>query len=218
MNTTVTDLISKTRLVAIVRLDELALAAELSRALLAGGIVVQEYTLTNPDALRVIGRLRVEVEEFGSSQAFLGLGSVRTLAEAKRAVEAGADFVVTPIMRPEIIEYCVGVKVPILPGAMTPTEIALAWEAGASFVKVFPARSLGSSYIKDVLAPMPYLQLMPTGGIDTSNMGQYFADGAAAVGVGGRLVDAKSVAERRWETITQTARQYASTALGGDRA
>ncbi|MFN9917519.1 MAG: bifunctional 4-hydroxy-2-oxoglutarate aldolase/2-dehydro-3-deoxy-phosphogluconate aldolase, partial [Pirellulaceae bacterium] len=194
MKTTVTDLIFKTRLVAIVRLDELRMAAELSRALLAGGIVVQEYTLTNPEALRVIGRLRVEVEEFSGGQAFLGLGSVRTLAEAKQAVEAGADFVVTPVMRPEIIEYCEGEKVPILPGAMTPTEIALAWEAGASFVKVFPARSLGSSYIKDVLAPMPYLQLMPTGGIDTRNMRQYFADGAAAVGVGGRLVDAKLVA------------------------
>jgi 2-dehydro-3-deoxyphosphogluconate aldolase/(4S)-4-hydroxy-2-oxoglutarate aldolase len=116
-------------------------------------------------------------------------------------LDAGAQFVVTPIMQPEVIRCCVEAKVPIAAGALTPTEIATAWDCGASFVKVFPARGLGPGYIKDVLAPMPYLKLMPTGGIDAKNAGDYLAAGAVAVGVGGTLCSPVLVEKQDWESI-----------------
>ena len=100
-----------------------------------------------------------------------------------------------------------------MPGAYTPTEIATAWEAGATFVKVFPARNLGPSYIKDLLGPMPYLKLMPTGGIDLNNMPAYFMAGAAAVGIGGNIIDAQAVAEQDWPRLTAAAKIYAECAV-----
>ncbi len=154
-------LIERTRIVAIVRLNDLSQAIAISRALAEGGIVAQEFTLTNPDALRVVEPVQRALAAEGF-EAAIGIGSVRNLDEAKSSLAAGADFIVSPITRADIIGQCRQAEVAVMPGAYTPTEIAHAWECGADVVKVFPARALGPGYIKDVLAPMPYLKLMPT--------------------------------------------------------
>lgn len=205
----VLELLAEQRLVAIVRLDDITRAVELSQALLDAGIGLQEYTLTNPEALQAIRKIRNEIAAFRDGTAAIGLGSVRNLQEANQAIDCGAHFVVTPITMPSVIHRCRQASVPIMPGAYTPTEIATAWEAGGSVIKVFPARQLGPSYIKDVLAPMPYLQLMPTGGIDLNNLQSYFDVGAIAVGVGGNIIDAKAVARGDWDAVRDVAAQYA---------
>jgi 2-dehydro-3-deoxyphosphogluconate aldolase / (4S)-4-hydroxy-2-oxoglutarate aldolase len=204
----VLELIDRLRLVAIIRLDDLTHAVEISRALLDAGVYLQEYTLSNPAAIDAVAEVRKQIAEFNTGEASIGIGSVRTREAASQAIAAGAQFVVTPITIPSLIEFCRENSVPIMPGAYTPTEIATAWEAGASMVKVFPARSLGPSYIKDVLAPMPYLKLMPTGGIDLNNMQSYFDAGAHAVGVGGNIIDARAIAEQNWKRVTEVAKNY----------
>lgn len=213
MKSQILQLINHHRVVAILRLDDLSRAASISSSLAAGGIVVQEFTLTNPDALRVVSQVKKELGEIAS--VAIGIGSVRTRDEALRAIEAGADFIVSPVMRTQIIECCVAAGIAVMPGAMTPTEIAAAWDAGADIVKVFPARGLGPNYIKDVMAPMPYLKLMPTGGVDLKNMQSYFEAGAVAVGVGGNMIDTIAIARGDWNKVTDTARQYAEVAGNG---
>jgi 2-dehydro-3-deoxyphosphogluconate aldolase / (4S)-4-hydroxy-2-oxoglutarate aldolase len=208
----VLELIAKTRLVAIIRLDDLSQAVNLSKALLDGGVVAQEFTLSNPKALDALSEVKVALSEFSDRQATIGLGSVRNVDEAHAAIKAGAQFVVTPITKLEVIEVCKNAGVPIMPGAFTPTEIAAAHDAGADVVKVFPARTLGAGYIKDVLAPMPYLKLMPTGGVDLENMASFFKAGAVSVGVGGNLLDKKAIEAGDWEKVSEIARQYAEAA------
>ncbi len=208
----ITKLVAQHRLVAIVRLDDLSSAVEISKALLDGGVYLQEYTLSNPAALDAIRAVRAQLPIFETDQAAIGLGSVRSVAEAEQAFESGAQFIVTPIMLLDVIARCRSANVPIMPGAFTPTEIATAWHAGATFVKVFPARTLGPGYIKDVLAPLPYLRLMPTGGVDLNNMPSYFAAGASAVGVGGNIIDTQAVAKKDWDRLAQAARAYADCA------
>ncbi len=212
MKSQVLDIVAKTRLVAIIRLDDLSQAVQLSKALLAAGVVAQEFTLSNPKALDVLAEVKATLPEFSNGQAALGLGSVRNVDEAQAAIKAGAQFVVTPITKLEVIEVCKKAGVPIMPGAFTPTEIAMAHDAGADVVKVFPARTLGAGYIKDVLAPMPYLKLMPTGGVDLENMASFFKAGAVSVGVGGNLLDKKAIEAGDWEKVSSIARQYAEAA------
>lgn len=207
-NVEVTSLMAAAKLVAILRLDDLSHAVDLSRALLRAGVVAQEFTLTNPDALTAIRQVLKEVSAFENGEATLGVGSVRSEAQAKDSIAAGAQFVVTPILRTDVIDVCNRQERPVFSGAFTPTEIATAWECGASMVKVFPARQLGPAFIKDVLAPMPELQLMPTGGINLVNVPDYFAAGAAAVGVGGNLFNSDLVAERNWQAIEDAARRF----------
>ena len=201
------ELIKKSRLVAIIRLERLDHAQELVNVLLDAGARCLEFTLTNPDAPRWIRRLLDEDKRFETGEACIGVGSVRNVEEAKLVLDAGAQFVVTPITSVKVIEVCVQRKVPIASGAFTPTEIATAWDAGANIVKVFPARVLGPGYIRDVLAPLPYLPLMPTGGIDASNAGEYLRAGAIAVGVGGQLCPANLVEKKDWDTILQSAKR-----------
>jgi len=213
------NLVSRHRLIAIIRLDDLTHAVEISQALLAGGVYLQEYTLSNPAALDAIQTVRKQLSVFNTDEAAIGLGSVRNLIEAEQAFDCGAQFIVTPITNTTVIERCRLANVPIMPGAYTPTEISTAWDAGATFVKVFPARNLGPGYIKDVLAPMPYLKLMPTGGIDLNNMPEYFSAGASAVGIGGNIIDAQAVADQDWPRLAATAKMYAECAFwkGGGR-
>lgn len=206
------DIILHHRLVAIIRLDNLAAAVQLSRALLAAGIVAQEYTLTNPCALEAIAKVLQEVPQFSNGEATLGVGSVRTQSQARAAIEAGAQFVVSPVFSPDVISCCVEQRVAVMSGAMTPTEIAAAWEAGSSLVKVFPARSLGPKYISDVLAPMPELKLMPTGGVGLDNIQDYFSAGASAVGIGSNLFEMSALRLAHWDRITQIAGEFATRA------
>jgi 2-dehydro-3-deoxyphosphogluconate aldolase/(4S)-4-hydroxy-2-oxoglutarate aldolase len=210
------NLLLQSRIVAIIRLDRLERAEDLVRALLDGGIRCIEFTLTNPDTPKWVERLLSEEPRFRSGEACLGSGSVRNAGEAAIALNAGSQFLVTPIAAIEVVEACRSVGVPIAAGAYTPTEIESIWDAGADLVKVFPARSLGPSYIRDVLGPMPYLKLIPTGGIDASNAREYLDAGAVAIGVGGSLCRADWVDSGRWDLVRQAATQLVRSIAAQD--
>ncbi len=201
-------LIFQSRLVAILRLEDLSAATQIADTLIGAGIRALEFTLTNPESPSVIKSIRETNPAIREGNAVIGLGSVRSLKEAKIAIDFGAQFIVSPILSVPIIEYCKQNKVAVCPGAFTPTEIALAWDAGADIIKVFPARALGPSYIRDVLAPMPYLKLMPTGGVDLKNIAQYLEAGAVAVGIGGQLLDPIALQNKDWNTVAKVAQQY----------
>ncbi len=203
-----TDIILQARMVAILRLDDLSTAVPMAETLFNAGIRALEFTLTNSNTPAVVRRIRNESQDIRSGNAVIGIGSVRSLEEAKIAIDSGAQFVVSPITSVPIIDYCKQSKVAICAGAYTPTEIAMSWDAGADIVKVFPARNLGANYIRDVLAPMPYLKLMPTGGVDLNNIAAYFAAGAVAVGIGSQLLDPEAIRNQDWGKIQQTAAQY----------
>lgn len=187
--------------VAVIRLDSLDQAVPLAKALIAGGVTVIEFTMTNPAAVQAIAAVRSACGD----ACLVGAGSVIN-AEMVNAVHgAGTAFVVSPTTSAPVIERSQHHNLPVMPGAYTPTEIQHAWELGADVVKVFPARGLGPKYIKDVLAPLPHLRLMPTGGISAENIGSYIKAGVIAAGVGGALVDATSVHTQDWDTITARA-------------
>ena len=203
-----TETILKARMVAILRLDDLSTAIPMAEALFNAGIRALEFTLTNSNTPTVVRRMRDESHVILTGNAVIGIGSVRSLEEAKLAIDSGAQFVVSPITSVTIIDYCKQNNIVVCPGAYTPTEIAMSWDAGADIVKVFPARNLGANYIRDVLAPMPYLKLMPTGGIDLNNIASYFAAGAIAVGIGSQLLDLDAVRNQDWGRVQKTAAQY----------
>ena len=190
------------RLLAVIRLDRYDSAVEVAQALLAGGISILEFTLTGEGAYAAIAAVRAAL----GGAVTVGVGTVLHGGEASRAVDAGAQFAVTPAVRPGVIAACQARGLPILCGAFTPTEALAAHEAGADLIKIFPARALGPQYIRDLLAPLPQLRLVPTGGLGPENLGAYLEAGAAAVAVGGNLVP-RSAAERGdWAQITAQAR------------
>jgi 2-dehydro-3-deoxyphosphogluconate aldolase/(4S)-4-hydroxy-2-oxoglutarate aldolase len=197
------------RLIAIIRQDDLSFARETAQALGEAGVIVQEFTLTNPESLDVIKCLS---QDKAFHHLFIGAGSVRSLTEARSAIEAGAQFLVTPITQPEVIDYAVKVGIPIFPGAFTPSEINSAWQAGATAVKVFPATTLGPGYIKDVLAPMPYLKLVPTGGVNLENITSFLSNGAFAVGIGSHILDKTALAKKDWQALSNHARAFVKAA------
>jgi 2-dehydro-3-deoxyphosphogluconate aldolase/(4S)-4-hydroxy-2-oxoglutarate aldolase len=202
------DILCESRIVAIIRLSDLSIADELTAALLDGGIRAIEFTLTNRDALSVVRRQRQHLDPFKRGDALLGIGSVRSLSDAQQAIDAGAQFIVAPVLQIPVVDTCKRQSVCVIPGAYTPTEIVAAVDAGADLVKVFPARQLGPRYIQDVLAPLPDLRLVPTGGIDLTNLCDYLQAGAAAVGIGGQFLDPAALKARNWSAITDSARQY----------
>jgi 2-dehydro-3-deoxyphosphogluconate aldolase/(4S)-4-hydroxy-2-oxoglutarate aldolase len=200
------------RIIAIVRLADLRHAVSLSRALLEGGITALEFTLTNPQALDAVRQVKAAFPALVEGQAVIGAGTVRDAEAAHAAVEAGAQFIVSPHSDLDTIRACQEHGVAAVPGALTPTEIVTAWEAGASAVKVFPARPFGPTYVKDVLAPLPELKLVPTGGVDLENTGAYIEHGAFALGIGSNLVEERLVAAGAWQTLTDRAREYVQAA------
>ncbi|MCA9194084.1 MAG: bifunctional 4-hydroxy-2-oxoglutarate aldolase/2-dehydro-3-deoxy-phosphogluconate aldolase [Planctomycetales bacterium] len=206
------DLVMKLRLIAIIRLADLSAAEALSGSLLRGGIGLQEFTLTNADALKTVSHLRQSVAAFDGIQAALGIGSIRSLEQAKAAHQCGAQYLVTPTVNVDVIRYCVEQDLAIVCGAFTPTEVLTAWDTGATAVKVFPARQLGPNYIRDVLAPLPEIRLIPTGGIDLRNMQQYLDAGAVGVGIGGNLVNPKLIENADWERVVAVANDYSKAA------
>lgn len=198
------ELIAKNRIVAIVRLDDLSVAGDITAALVDGGIRAIEFTLTNADATRVIAEIRQQVDD----GIAIGAGSVISSAQVDAVARAGAQFVVSPVTNRGVIAACLAHDLPSMPGAFTPTEIQQAWEWGASVVKIFPANHLGRRYIKDVLAPLPHLRLMPTGGVTADNMREFLAAGAFALGVGSSLINNEAVADRDWDKLRAAARRY----------
>lgn len=185
-------------IVAIARLDTADTALSVAEALLAGGIEVMEFTFTTRGAVQAIAEA---VARFGD-RALVGAGTVLDAETARTAILAGARFLVTPAVKPEVLATGRRYGVPVLCGALTPTEILAAWEAGADMVKVFPASAFGPRYLRDVRAPLPQVPLLPTGGVDLGNIGEYLRAGAVACGVGGNLVSGDPAA------MAARARQY----------
>ena len=196
----VVERIAAEKVIAIVRLEDLSEARRISEALLEGGVSVVEFTLTNPDALRVMERMRADVEGL-----LIGAGTVLDAQAAHAAIMAGARFLVTPVVAPGVVEQGLRYGVPVICGGMTPTELLKAHTLGCEMVKVFPAGGLGPGYLKDLRGPLPQLKLIPTGGIEVSNVADFLEAGAVAVGVGSALVSAgKSPQE-----IAETASRFA---------
>ena len=189
------------KIVAVVRLDDYTRAVEVAQALVAGGVSVLEFTLTGHGALEAISATRLALGD----AACVGVGTVLKSEEAEAAIGAGAQFAVTPAVRRQVIATCIKRQTLILCGGFTPTELLEGYEAGAELVKVFPAQLGGPKFIKDVLAPMPFLKLVPTGGVSTENARDYLSAGAVAVGIGGNLVSNKLVAAEAFDQITATA-------------
>jgi 2-dehydro-3-deoxyphosphogluconate aldolase/(4S)-4-hydroxy-2-oxoglutarate aldolase len=174
-------------------------------AVRAGGIDVIEVTMTVPGALDLIRELS---EEYGSD-VLIGAGTVLDPETAADCVDAGARFIISPALDLETVQFCREHNVVVMPGALTPTEVVTAWNAGADFVKVFPAGAMGgASYLKSLKAPLPHIKLIPTGGVNLSTAGDFIRAGASAIGVGADLVDLKAVREGRAHEITENARKY----------
>ncbi len=193
-------------LVAIIRADSAAGLIETCRALAAGGVTVAEITMTTPGALEAIAAASGELGD----QMLIGVGSVLDAGTADRAVAAGAQFVVSPVFKPEVIEASHRHGKPCFSGAFTPTEVLAAFEAGSDVVKVFPANHNGPRFFKDILAPMPHLKLTPTGGVSLDTIPDWFAAGARCVGVGSSLVQKDLIARERWDELTRLAERYVS--------
>ncbi len=191
-------------IVPVVRAKSADVLVDVAKALAAGGVPVVEVTLTVPGA---IGGIRRLVETFGPG-LLVGVGSVTTPDQAREAMDAGARFVVGPVLVPEVIAAAHERDTVVVPGAYTPTEIFQAHRLGADVVKVFPADVGGPAYFKAILAPMPFLKLMPTGGVDLETAGPFVRAGAVALGAGSALVDAKAVAAGDWAKIADLARRF----------
>jgi len=161
------------------------------------GFTTIEITLNTPEALSVISSLALEYK----GELNVGAGTVCTLDDLTDAVNAGANFIVTPIFKAEVVKKCVSMEVPIFPGAFSPTEIYEAWELGASMVKLYPASMVGPAYVSAVLAPLNKVKLMPTGGIHLSNMLAFMKAGATSLGIGSELFDKKIIQKRDSEAM-----------------
>ncbi len=200
----VIDDIVKTRMIAILRLEQYEKALEITDALLAGGISMLEITLTGRGAYQAIASIRRTT----GGRVRVGVGTVLHPQAVADAVDAGAEFVVTPVLRTSIIAACQSLQVPIICGALTPTEALTAYEAGADLIKIFPARFGGPAYLRDILGPLPQLRLVPTGGVSVENARAYIEAGAVAVAAGGNLVASQAVANEDWVAISANARAY----------
>jgi len=173
-------------------------------AVVDGGLVNLEVTLNSPGAADLIRLTRDLLGPRGN----VGAGTVTSMQGLDLALEAGASFIVTPVVLPEVIRACVERGVPVMPGAMTPTEIFTAWNLGASLVKVFPADQLGPGHLRAVKAPFPEIQLMPTGGVTVETLPAFRDAGADAFGVGSPLFDPRQVAAGNWDWFRQRASRF----------
>ena len=194
--------------IAILRTDSAEKLPDAIHALVAGGIQAIEVTMTTPGALKLIGKARAVLGD----KIVMGVGSVLDAETARQAMIEGAQFVITPVVRPAVIEICNRYGVPVASGAMTPTEALTAHELGSDFVKIFPAEQLGVAYIKSILAPLPMLQLIPTGGVTPQNVGDYLAAGCAAVGAGSTLLTRDILESSDWSSLSLRAAEFVTNA------
>lgn len=194
--------------IAVVRALRRDQVVPLAAALVAGGITAVEITTTTPDAFAAIAEARAVFEK----SALIGVGTILTTDACQRALEAGAQFVVTPICRPEFISLAHQAGKPVMLGAYTPTEAQTAHEAGSDFVKLFPADGLGASYIKALRAPLPHLKIVPTGGVDLKTIGEFFKAGCVAVGAGSSLISKEILQQDDWELLTVRAAEFVRAA------
>jgi 2-dehydro-3-deoxyphosphogluconate aldolase/(4S)-4-hydroxy-2-oxoglutarate aldolase len=197
--------IQEVGLLPVLRADSSKQAVAIANAITAGGISVLEVTMTVPGAVEVI---RTLVQEYGT-RLLIGAGSVLDPETARACMLAGAQFVVSPVLNLSTIAICRRYGIAVMPGALTPTEILTAWEAGADIVKVFPCSAVGGAkYLSALRGPMPQLKLIPTGGVSLATAEDFLRSGAFALGVGSDLVDTKAIAQGKPEIITETAAKY----------
>lgn len=202
---TVLSFIQDVGIVPIVRTSSAESAIRAVDAIYSGGIRAAEITMTVPGAIRALEKV---ADKFGD-QLVLGAGTVLDPETARACLLAGAEFLVTPSLKTATIEMARRYSKVICPGALTPTEVLTAWEAGADLVKVFPCGNVGGpKYIKALKGPFPQIEMIPTGGVNLETAGEFLKAGACAVAVGSELVDAKTIAEGRYEVFEQRARQY----------
>jgi 2-dehydro-3-deoxyphosphogluconate aldolase / (4S)-4-hydroxy-2-oxoglutarate aldolase len=194
-----------TGVIAVVRAREAKGIATIARALQAGGVHAVEITLTTSGAVGAIAELARDGE------VLIGAGTVLDAAAARSVLDAGAQFVVSPTLEPDVIRVCRERNVPCIPGAFTPTEILAAWRAGAALVKLFPAVTVGPGFVRELLGPLPSLRIVPSGGVTLESAGDWIRAGAAAVSVGGALLGAPladlTTRARAFVTAVATARQ-----------
>ena len=205
--------ITDTGVVAVVRLQSSERLLQVAEAIAAGGVVAIEFTMTTPGAIEALTRVSAEMGD----RVVLGAGTVLDGPTARAAILAGARFIVSPTLKQETIETCHRHDVVVIPGAYTPTEILTAWEWGADLVKVFPATGLGPRYFRDILAPLPQVRLVPTGGVDLETAGPFIEAGAAAIAVGSNLVDPRAVVAGDFDALAEKARAF-RTAVDAARA
>src|SRR5271167_1534961 len=192
-------------IVPVVRTESAEGAIKAIDAIYRGGIRVAEITMTVPGALRALEKV---ADKFGD-QIVLGAGTVLDPETARACMLAGAQFIVSPALNLRTIELCRRYNIAVFPGGLTPTEVVTAWEAGADAVKVFPCSALGgASYLKAIKAPLPQIELIPTGGVSLATAAEFLEAGAIALGVGGDLVDNKEIRAGKPEVITENARKY----------
>jgi len=193
--------------VAVIRLKDEKKLLQVVEAIYLGGVKTIEITLTVPNALESLAKLKKEF----TGDILVGVGSVLSVDSAKQAIDAGAQFIVSPIFKKEILEYVGSKNLPMCPGAFNPTEIFSAYELGADIVKVFPADVVGMDFFKSIKSPMPQLKLMPTGGVTLTNAAQWLAKGACAVGIGSALVDQKLIENNNYSEVTKNAKTLMDT-------
>lgn len=191
-------------IIAIIRADSSEQLVEAAAALLEGGVSAMEVTMTTPNALEVVSAV---THKFGDA-ILMGVGSVIDPKTVYAAVAAGAEFIVTPVTKPQVIAAANDLEKPIASGAFTPTECLLAHESGADFVKLFPADVGGPAYIKSILAPLPMLRIVPTGGVTPETAAAFLKAGSTALGAGSSLVSKEILQKRDWAELTRRARDF----------
>src|ERR1051326_594784 len=200
--------IRNTGLIPVVRAESAAMAMRAAEAIKLGGVDILEVTMTVPGAIDVISKLVATFE----NEMVIGAGTVLDVETANKCIQAGARFIVSPALNEETIAFCEAREVAVFPGALTPTEVLRAWNAGADAVKVFPVGAVGGArYLKALKAPLPQIELVPTGGVSLKTAGDFVKAGALALGVGADLVDTKALRENRKKVIPERARNFWKT-------
>ncbi len=197
------DIVERTGVVAIIRLKDAGQVGDLVGALMDGGVRAMEITMTVPGAVELIRQIAPTLP----ADFRLGAGTVVDGDTTKACIDAGASFIVSPVLRRDVLAACRAQNVPAMPGCLSPTEILDAWDAGADIVKVFPATALGPGYLRDLRGPLPQLKLMPTGGVTVENAADWIRAGAVAVGVGSALTDPAAIAARDYARIAAMAKR-----------
>ncbi len=205
MSESTAEIIERVGLVPVLRAKSVAQGRAVVDAMIAGGVTVVEVTMTVPGAIDLLKELKKEYGE----KLLLGSGTVITGEQAQATIDAGAEFVVSPSLHPEVVAVTKNNNKISCPGALTPTEAITAWNEGADYVKIFPCSALGgASYLKSLLAPFPQLKIIPTGGVTLETAASFIKAGARALGVGSDLVNLAALDAGHPETITATARAY----------
>lgn len=194
-------LLKKHRAIAVIRADKKDLARQMALAVASGGMQLIEITWNTPQAAELIEELRAELPN-----CIIGTGTLLNLSQMQQAIEAGAQFLFTPHIDVSIIQAAVDQNIPIIPGALTPTEIVTAWNHGATCVKVFPVQALGSAkYIKSLQATLGQIPLIPTGGVTLENASEFLQSGAVGVGLSSELFPKHLIMSENWQLITRQA-------------